>query len=192
MQALILDGRSGEDGRSVAVHDSLVRLLAEAGLEVESMALREMEIRHCVGCFGCWDHTPGECLIDDPARDVARAFIASDLVVLLTPVTFGGYSSDLKKALDRIICLVSPEFLRIDGEIHHKPRYASYPRLLAVGLQPTRDEDSATIFSDLLERNAINFHTPAHAAVVLDLAQPAESAERSLRSGLRALEVAGD
>jgi len=189
MDALVLDGRRSEDGLSAAVHETLLRTLAEAGLEVESMALRGLDIRHCVGCFGCWVQTPGECVVDDPARGIARAFISSDLVVLLTPVTFGGYSSQLKKALDRIICLVSPLFTRIEGEVHHRPRYRRYPRLLAVGLQPSPDQVSAAIFSDLLDRNAINMHAPAHATVVLDPSEPAESVGRRLRPQLRALEL---
>ena len=86
-----------------------------------------MEIRPCIGCFGCWVQTPGECLIDDAARQIAPAIIGSDLVIYLTPVTFGGYSSELKKALDRCICLILPFFTKIDGEMHHKPRYDRYP-----------------------------------------------------------------
>ena len=119
MKALILDGtRVGESSSEVA-YQGLMRRLEAAGYEVASMALRHMEIYHCVGCFGCWVQTPGECLIDDGACEVAQAFIGSDLVVYFTPVTFGGYSSELKKVLDRIICLVSPFFKRIDGEVHH-------------------------------------------------------------------------
>ena len=182
MKALILDGARVEDAFLDGVHQTLTRRLASAGCEVESMALRDMEIHHCVGCFGCWVQTPGECLIDDPARDVARAFIASDLVAYLTPVTFGGYSSELKKALDRIICLLSPFFDRVDGEVHHRPRYRNYPRLLAVGIQTLPNRESEEIFTTLVCRNAINMLAPNHAAAVFDTTQPAEFVEDSMRS----------
>jgi len=43
----------------------------------------------CTGCFQCWLKTPGLCVIDDDGRLLAGKFIQSDLVVLLTPVTFG-------------------------------------------------------------------------------------------------------
>lgn len=75
------------------------------GWEVEPFILHDMEIHHW-GCFGCWVQTPGVCVIDDAGRDVARAVIQSDLAVFLIPVTFGGYSSELKKAVDRLICLL--------------------------------------------------------------------------------------
>ena len=189
MKALILDGTRVEETFLDGVHQTLVRRLAAAGCEVRPMALREMEVHHCVGCFGCWVQTPGECMIDDGARDVARAFIASDLVVFFTPVTFGGYSSELKKALDRIICLVSPFFDRFDGEVHHQPRYARYPRLLAVGVLSRPDRESEAIFTTLVERNAINMHAPDHAAVVFHPHQSGEIVEENMKSLIERLGV---
>ncbi len=167
MKALILNGsRKGEDSLE-SLQQVIVDELASRRWEVHALLLREMEIRNCVGDFACWIQTPGVCLIDDVARDVARQFIESELVVLITPVTFGGYSSELKKALDRIICLVSPHFMKIRGEVHHQPRYERYPRVMAVGLLPQADEESEAIFKTLVSRNAINMHCPAHAAAVL-------------------------
>ena len=189
MKALILDGTRSEERFSDDVQQALTGRLAADGCEVESMTLRDMEVHHCVGCFGCWVQTPGECMIDDGARDVARAFIASDLVVFFTPVTFGGYSSELKKALDRIICVVSPFFDRIDGEVHHKPRYQQYPRLLGVGVQPRPDRESEAIFTTLVERNAINMHAPDHAAVVFHPHLSGEIVEENMKSLIERLGV---
>jgi hypothetical protein len=79
-------------------------------------------------------------------------------------VTFGGYSSELKKAVDRLIPLNSPFFKKISGEVHHKPRYGRYPRILAIGSLPGRDAESEQIFRTLVRQNAINFHSPASGA----------------------------
>jgi hypothetical protein len=189
VKALILDGTRVGESSFEDIHQTLTRHLTDAGCSVESMALRDMEIHHCIGCFGCWVQTPGECLIDDPSRHVARAFIANDLVVLFTPVTFGGYSSELKKALDRIICLVSPFFKRIGGEVHHKPRYERHPLLMAVGIQPEPDAESEEIFTALVNRNAINFHSPAHAATVVDCQTPIDTVDHKLLSLIESLGV---
>jgi len=147
-------------------------------------------VRHCAGCFGCWVQTPGVCLIDDAARDIARAVIQSDLVIYLTPVTFGGYSSELKKVLDRLICLILPFFTQIDGEVHHQPRYERYPRLLGLGLLPRPDDEAAEVFSRLVARNAINLHAPAHAAGVVNERQDAEALRLKIQELLKTLEVA--
>jgi multimeric flavodoxin WrbA len=165
--ALILNGARAGGGTLDIAQQVLIEELESAGVSAKPRVLRETEIRHCVGCFGCWVKTPGECMIDDPARDIARDVVNSDLLAMLTPVTFGGYSYQLKKVLDRIICIVSPFFQIIDGEVHHKPRYDRYPGLLAVGALAGPDEESEDIFRTLVGRNAINFHSPSHAAGVI-------------------------
>ena len=91
----------------------------------------------------------------------------SDVVMLVTPVTFGGYSATLKRAVDRVIPILSPYFMKIRGEVHHKPRYEKYPALVGIGLLPCRDNESAALFSHIIERHATNAHCPWHRAFVL-------------------------
>ena len=168
MRVTILDGTCDGRKADADAREVLISELEGQGWEVTTYPLREMEIGHCVGCFGCWVKTPGECVIvGDAASDLALAVVQSDVVVYLTPVTFGGYSSELKKALDRLICLLAPDFMVIDGETHHKTRYERYPRLLGVGLLDSVDPESERIFQTLIARNAINMHSPAHVAGVL-------------------------
>ena len=134
--------------------------------EVEEILLKEKEIADCLGCFDCWVKTPGICIIDDYGREVAASLINSDLLVFLTPVVFGSYSYQLKKALDRMIPLISPYFKKFKGEIHHKKRYPKYPSILALGLLEKVNEAQTEIFKELVKRNAINFHSPHFQAEV--------------------------
>lgn len=169
MDALILNGMAkDEDG----VSEILAGELKNSGYEVTSLILREKEIAPCLGCFGCWIKTPGICVVDDDGREVVRMAVQSDLMIFLTPVTFGGYSSNLKKALDRIIPIASPFFMKIAGEIHHRPRYARYPSIVGIGLLPQPDEESEQIFRTLVKRNAINLHAPSHSAGVVLRSDP--------------------
>jgi multimeric flavodoxin WrbA len=182
MKAVILDGsRDGDDSLSTT-HRVLVDELTELGWETRTFVLRELDISYCRGCFECWVKTPGVCVSTGVGRDIAGAVMQSDLTVFLTPVTFGGYSSELKKAVDHLIGLVSPFFMRIGGETHHKPRYARYPRLLGVGRLSEADDESERIFTTLVERNAINLHSPSHAAGVILDAWPAAEVQAEVRS----------
>lgn len=186
VNAVILDGsRVGDETLSTA-HRIVVDELNGMGWEVETFVLRELAISYCQGCFECWIRTPGVCVSTGVGRDIARAVIQSDLTLFLTPVTFGGYSSELKKAVDHLIGLVSPFFMRIGGETHHKPRYDRYPRLLGLGTLPAADEESVRIFTTLVERNAINMHSPAHAAGVILGQQPAAEIRAEVRTLLSA------
>ena len=82
----------------------------------------------------------------------------SDGVVLLTPVTFGGYSSLLKRSLDRSIPMISPFFTTINGETHHRRRYDRHPRLAMLGVTADDNPEEEQVFRTLAKRNAINFH----------------------------------
>ncbi len=111
-----------------------------------------------MGCFVCWIKTPGICVRDDIARKVARDVVQSDVLIYITPVTFGGYSSELKKALDRNIPIILPFFQKIKGEIHHKARYDHYPNLLVIGYLDKPNPEYEETFNFLVGRNALNMH----------------------------------
>lgn len=124
--------------------------------EAKAFALAGMDIKACRGCFSCWVKTPGRCIIEDDQESILRAMAVSDLVIWLTPITFGGYSPELKKALDRIIPIILPFFNKVQGETRHPLRYALRRRLLAIGTQKREDAGSEDIFRRLVKRNALN------------------------------------
>jgi NAD(P)H-dependent FMN reductase len=174
-RVVILDGRGPGDRDLASALAVLSDVLRRDGSQVEAFALHEMKLAHCLGCFGCWVKTPGMCVEDDVGRKVARAVIQSDVTVFYTPVTFGGYSPDLKKMLDHFLQLISPYFQIEHGEVHHPPRYARRPRLLMIGVQRHPNSHEAHIFNVLAGRNAINFHPAAYATEVVVAAEPAET-----------------
>jgi len=181
MNATILNGALPGDSFIDAVGAALQDSLQAEGWAVTSWTLRNEKIAYCLGCFECWTKTPGMCRIDDSGRQIAASIIASDLVIYLTPITFGGYSSELKKAVDRSICLISPFFRRIDGEVHHHTRYNRYPALVGVGVLPTAQPAQEHIFQTLIGRNAINLHAPLHGSLVLYRDQEPDAAVEGLR-----------
>ncbi len=123
MRAIVLNGSRQNDNNMDSIHDIIVDQFAATKWDVRSFILRQFNITNCTGCFDCWLKTPGLCRFNDDGQQIAEAYIKSDLVIFYTPLTFGGYSSELKKALDRIICLIAPFFMKINGETHHQPRY---------------------------------------------------------------------
>lgn len=165
MTGLILNGGAADLD---AIADIIAKELAASGCEASEARLRDIEIAGCAGCFRCWVATPGVCAINDPGRGIAAVMVRSDVVVLLTPIVFGGYSYDLKKALDRSIPLLLPFFRKIHGEVHHQMRYDKYPRMVGIGVQRERDDESARIFRQLVARNAINLDAPGSSSVVID------------------------
>jgi len=174
-KVIILDGCGLPDRDLAPVLEGLLDVLRRDGSEIEIFRLREMKLAHCLGCFGCWVKTPGMCVEDDAGRQIAKAVIQSDSTVFYTPVTFGGYSPELKKMVDRFVQIASPYFLVDHGEVHHPARYPHRPRLLMVGVQRQPNSHEAHIFKTLAGRNAINFHPPAYAADVVVATDPADT-----------------
>ncbi len=115
--------------------------------------------------------------------------IESDLTIYLTPVTFGGYSSELKGALDRCICIVSPFFTTIGGETHHRVRYEHYPAVVAFGVLPGPDPEQEQIFKALVARNALNLHAPFHAAHVVTPGSGEAIVRRAIQAATAQAEV---
>lgn len=184
MNALILNGDRPENVAAESFRDAFTAEFGRRGFGVESVSLPEMDIAPCLGCFGCWTRNPGLCLINDTGRDVARKIIQCDVMILLTPITFGGYCSHLKKALDRALGNLLPFFMKIDSEIHHKPRYEDYPRWVVVGFQNEPDDRQADIFRQLVARNSLNWHSPSFAVDVVPAAEAPSVAGQRVKAVL--------
>jgi len=189
MKVTILDG----DDRSLSFMGTVRELLADElkgmNAEFEFLSLGELKISPCLGCFGCWFRTPGRCVINDDAIAVAGKCINCDLLVFFTPVTFGGYSVELKKALDRCISNISPFFADVNGETHHSRRYDRAPEMAALGVMSVPDEEAERIFRALFNRNAINFYSKSPACLVVAGAPAPEQVRVLIRETLRATGV---
>jgi multimeric flavodoxin WrbA len=168
--ALVFDGRADEEPTQARIHEVLVDGLTAGGWAVDDWRLRDDKIAWCSGCFGCWVKTPGVCVHKDAGREVAERAARSDLYVYLTPVTFGGYSSELKKALDHLIPLKLPDLRKTGADTRHPQRYDRNHDLLVVGtvLAGGADGAEARTFRRLVDRNCLNLRPERHAVGVLE------------------------
>lgn len=158
MKVIVLDGAQANDQTGQRVRAALLQELHGRGWQVEEYVLREQKIGACAGDFFCWIRTPGVCNVNDDNRIIAEAMVGKDLMIYLTPITFGGYSSTLKRMVDHQIQNISPNFARINGETHHQKRYARYPDFLAIGWLEAPDAPAEAVFRYLAQRNGLNFH----------------------------------
>ncbi|NEQ48118.1 MAG: hypothetical protein F6K00_33120 [Leptolyngbya sp. SIOISBB] len=170
---VLLDGTGAGDDDLLPVLDILMDELHRSGATIQTFPLRGLTLGSCIGCFGCWIKTPGICVEPDAGRKIAQAIVQSDMTILFTPVTFGGYSSAIKNIQERFIPLALPDFEMYHGEVHHQPRYARHSRLVSIGVQRQSNDAAANLFKLLVGRNALNFHASSYAAeVVVNTATP--------------------
>lgn len=117
--------------------------------------LSKLQITNCVGCFGCWTKTPGKCVIRDDAVNVYPRIAASDRIMYISKLQYGGYDSIMKTMLERSIP-VQQAFIRLlHGETHHVQRNVVPKKAVIIGYGNTSSEEQQ-IFRQLVERNAKN------------------------------------
>jgi multimeric flavodoxin WrbA len=159
MKVVVLNGNPDEKNAGFDGYLSdLKSRLEDKGHHVDLLTLREMDLRFCVGCFGCWVKTPGMCATKDASHEVERRAINSDLVLFASPLLMGFPSAVLKKAHDKFIGLVHPFIELVEGECHHIKRYERYPYLgLLVEPEADTDDEDLEIIKDIYQRTSLNF-----------------------------------
>jgi len=185
MKALILFGSKTDDSESVKIHEIMLEELKKLNWDATSIVLEDKNIAYCLGCFGCWVQTPGECVIKDYEETIIRKMVHTDLIIYITPIVFGGYSSILKKALDRQISRVLPYFTKIDGEVHHKKRYEKEQSLLGIGILDKLDAEKEEVFRTLVARNSINMWSPYQQAMIYTRGQDSLEFVNNFNKALR-------
>jgi multimeric flavodoxin WrbA len=188
MKVVILDGTCENDPIGERVFSSLKSETHSHYWEVEHVLLRQRKIGNCAGDFFCWIRNPGLCNIDDDNRRIARSVIGCDLLVYLTPVTFGGYFSLLKGMVDHLTQNNLPFFKLVDGEVRHPSRYTYNPKLLVIGWMGMPEPDEEAIFKHLVQRNAINLHFSMSVSRVVYANQLDEDLVAAVRTSLEEVE----
>lgn len=189
MRLLLLDG-------SVAGDEEMARmtLLLREGLQASKqmfdvIELRNLSIAPCTGCFGCWTKTPGMCVHDDDAKRIMQYWMSSNVVVLLSRMTYGGYSSLMKQALDRQIGILLPYYSSTRNGVEHLPRYENYPSILAFGVCAERDQQADLTFKRLVSQNGRTMRAFHAKSQVLCSGEKDESLREKIESCIMGMKV---
>jgi multimeric flavodoxin WrbA len=111
----------------------------------ELVMRRAVELKPCLGCFGCWIRTPGKCVIPgDEGMSFVESMYRVDLVILAGETPYGSFSVPIKTILDRAIPLLLTFFRKYRSEMHHVPRYTRLPRMLSLSFGDAREREDAT------------------------------------------------
>ena len=159
MKVFIISDKEFRTEEFEQIHSCVLGYLAERGLQTEEIALDREDLAFCMGCFGCWIKTPGECVIKDLAAQINEKYVNSDVVIYLCPVVFGQCSANMKNALDRWLPNVLPFFeKRPNGTTIHPTRYDNYPRQIMIAYADGLEEEDAKLFTDISikHRNAVD------------------------------------
>jgi multimeric flavodoxin WrbA len=160
MEILLLNGSPSGVVLMESSLEKISQTLKVGGHSISQVVLRDLKVKHCVGCWNCWVKTPGECVHRDDVESVLRQILKADLLLLASPLIMGYPSAILKQFMDRMIPLVHPYIVLDHGECHHQARYGAYPKMgLLLEKETDTDEEDIEIVRDLFERVARNMKT---------------------------------
>jgi len=175
---VILDAFEKEN----SIEKALKNLLKKTGKKSSYFKLKDLNILACRSCGACEMKSPGKCVFHDDMPEIMRAIAPGSLLVMLTPVRFGGYSSQLKKVIDKLMILVLPLYTVKDGHLLHPPRYGK-KTLLVIGLTGQNLPGEEENFRLLAARNALNLQF-THKTLLFAPADPIGRIEREIEETL--------
>lgn len=129
MNILVINGSPrGEKSNSYQLTKAFLKGIRQ---ETDDVQIRErmvcqMEIRPCMGCFSCWNRTPGKCCIEDDMAQVIQDMLWADLTVWSFPLYYFTVPGALKNLIDRQLPMVLPFMEEREGQIGsggHPSRY---------------------------------------------------------------------
>ncbi len=154
MKLLLISDRDAQTESYEKIKECLWHYFDLPSCEREECSVGRGEIAPCMGCFGCWVKTPGECVIKDSIAELNKKQMNSDAVIMLIPLRFGQFGSTMKNVVDRWLPNMLPYFeIRADGSTIHPPRYPDYPKLVMIGYGSELSETKQKLFFDINKKH---------------------------------------
>jgi multimeric flavodoxin WrbA len=113
---LIFMGSPRREGNSCTLAQQVEKGAKEAGAEVESFFLHDMNIRPCDACDACRGKTETDCILDDDMKDIFLKLRQADGIVIASPVYWFTVSAQTKLFMDRWYALGGPEGYALKGK----------------------------------------------------------------------------
>ncbi len=114
-------GSPRRGGNSEILLDQCLKGAREKGATTIKLVLRDLKIAPCQGCNQCL--TTGDCMVADGMREVHKALLQADAVVVASPIYFSGMTGQTKCMIDRCQCLWARENL-VGRKVGHPRRGA--------------------------------------------------------------------
>lgn len=98
----------------------------EEQLQVEEIQVNRLNIKPCLGCFSCWNKTPGQCCIQDDMQEVISKLLWADVTIWSFPLYYFTVPGSLKNLIDRQLPMVLPFMVEREDQIGNGSHPARY------------------------------------------------------------------
>ena len=118
MKALFVNGSPRKNWNTHKMLQSAMKGASDAGAECELVHLYDMSFKGCMSCFACKvknAKTHGVCAIRDDLRPVLEKAIASDVIVMGSPIYFSFPTGMMRNFVERLLFPVMSYNVNPDG-----------------------------------------------------------------------------
>lgn len=112
---LVLNGSPRENGNTAALVKQLTIGAEEAGAEVESVRLHDLDIHPCDACDICQE-TGNGCVISDDMQELYPKLRTADVIVIASPVYWFNLTAQTKICIDRWYAMESTDGFELAGK----------------------------------------------------------------------------
>lgn len=109
-KVLVLSASPRKGGNSDLLCDQFMLGAQEAGNQIEKIFLRDKKIGYCTGCESCY--ISHKCVQKNDMEEILGKMIATDVIVMATPVYFYTMDAQMKTLIDRTV----PRYEEITGK----------------------------------------------------------------------------
>ena len=115
MKVLVINGSPrGKESSTYklakAFGEGMEQQAAASGNEfvLQEVQVNRLDCKPCLGCFSCWDKTPGKCCIQDDMQEVLGKLLWADVTIWSFPLYYYTVPGGLKNLIDRQLPLLLP------------------------------------------------------------------------------------
>lgn len=134
--------------------DVLRRGFEDHGAAAEYVPLEDVSVKACLACNCCNDKTFGKCVFQDDGDWIYSKLIRSDVIIFVSPVTYGSYSFKMKRVIDKLGLVMDRHYYVKNGELV-KNNLTGKQRLYPVGLTDDPCGFEAEAFLRLAHENLV-------------------------------------
>ena len=125
MNAILVNGSPRKNGNTAALLDKVREGLETSGCEAKTVSLASLKLRGCTSCLACkvkGNKCDGLCALRDDLRPVLEETLASDILVLGSPVYFHYPVAAARAFTERLLFApldyTNPSVPRLKKKIH--------------------------------------------------------------------------
>lgn len=141
--------------------------------EVQYISVSNLNISTCYNCSYCRTKEYGKCVIQDDMQDLLYTVAQSTQLILVCPITFGSYSSKMKKIFDRLVVLGDIRYYVVNKELV-KGTVTNQDFLWSIGVKEGCSLEEKALFTNLAYENRKVMNVSGECLVVDDTSRTAD------------------